>query len=88
MKLNLTQFGVPKTEEFIRIGLHDLGGSIDIEQILEQLSDLADAVVECALQLTLEELQEKFGIVPQGRFAVLGWARWADGSWITILTWT
>ncbi len=61
-----------KTEEFIRIGFHDLGGSIDIEQVLEQLSDLADAVVECALQVTLEELQEKFGIVPQGRFAVLG----------------
>jgi [glutamine synthetase] adenylyltransferase / [glutamine synthetase]-adenylyl-L-tyrosine phosphorylase len=61
-----------KTEEFIRIGLHDLGGTIDIERVLEQLSDLADAVVECALQLTLEELQEKFGIVPHGRFAVLG----------------
>jgi glutamate-ammonia-ligase adenylyltransferase len=61
-----------KTEEFIRVGLHDLGGTIDIEPVLEQLSDLADAVVECALQLTLEELQENFGIIPQGRFAVLG----------------
>jgi glutamate-ammonia-ligase adenylyltransferase len=61
-----------KTEEFIRIGLHDLGGTIDLEPVLEQLSDVADAVVECALQLTREELQEKFGIVPQGRFAVLG----------------
>ena len=61
-----------KTEEFIRIGLHDLGGSIDLEPVLQQLSDLADAVVECALQLALEELQEKFGIIPQGRFAVLG----------------
>ena len=61
-----------KTEEFIRIGLHDLGGTIDLEPVLEQLSDLADAVVECALQLTLDELQEKFGIIAQGRFAVLG----------------
>ena len=61
-----------KTEEFIRIGLHDLGGTIDLEPVLEQLSDLADAVVECALQLTLKELQEKFGIIPQGRFAILG----------------
>jgi glutamate-ammonia-ligase adenylyltransferase len=61
-----------KTEEFIRIGLHDLGGTIDIEPVLEQLSDLADAVVECALQLTLEELREKFGMIAQGRFAVLG----------------
>jgi glutamate-ammonia-ligase adenylyltransferase len=61
-----------KTEEFIRIGLHDLGGTIDIEPVLGQLSDLADSVVECALQLSLEELQEKFGIMPKGRFAVLG----------------
>ena len=61
-----------KTEEFIRVGLHDLGGTIDIEPVLEQLSDLADAVVECALQLTLEELQGNFGIIPEGRFAVLG----------------
>ncbi|MEX0805606.1 MAG: bifunctional [glutamate--ammonia ligase]-adenylyl-L-tyrosine phosphorylase/[glutamate--ammonia-ligase] adenylyltransferase, partial [Candidatus Binatia bacterium] len=61
-----------KTEEFIRIGLHDLGATIEIEQILEQLSDLADAVVECTLELSLEELQGKFGAVSKGRFAVLG----------------
>lgn len=61
-----------KTEEFIRIGLHDLGGAIDIEEILEQLSDVADTAVECALRLTLDELEGKYGTVPDGRFAVLG----------------
>ena len=61
-----------KTEEFIRIGLHDLGGSIELVLVLEQLSDLADACLQAALDLTLAELGKKFGAVPKGRFAVLG----------------
>ncbi len=61
-----------KNEEFIRIGLHDLGAAIDIEQVLKQLSNLAEACVESALQLALKELQNRFGAVPGGRFAVLG----------------
>ncbi|HTF94208.1 MAG TPA: bifunctional [glutamate--ammonia ligase]-adenylyl-L-tyrosine phosphorylase/[glutamate--ammonia-ligase] adenylyltransferase, partial [Verrucomicrobiae bacterium] len=61
-----------KTEEFIRIGLHDLGGSIELIPALHQLSELAAACVEAALQLALAELSEKFGPVPQGRFAVIG----------------
>jgi [glutamine synthetase] adenylyltransferase / [glutamine synthetase]-adenylyl-L-tyrosine phosphorylase len=61
-----------KTEEFIRIGLHDLGGAIDLVPVLHQLSDLAEACVEGALSLTREELDQKYGAVATGRFAVLG----------------
>jgi glutamate-ammonia-ligase adenylyltransferase len=61
-----------KTEEFIRIGLHDLGGAIELEAVLKQLSNLAEACLEGALQLTLEELQQKFGSIYPSRFAVLG----------------
>jgi len=61
-----------KTEEFIRIGLHDLGGSIEFIPVLQQLSDLAEACLQAALDLTLGELSEKFGAVPAGRFAVIG----------------
>ncbi|HUK39618.1 MAG TPA: bifunctional [glutamate--ammonia ligase]-adenylyl-L-tyrosine phosphorylase/[glutamate--ammonia-ligase] adenylyltransferase, partial [Candidatus Acidoferrales bacterium] len=61
-----------KTEEFIRIGLHDLGGAIDLVPVLAQLSDLAEACVESALELTLEEFEKKFGSVPNGRFTVMG----------------
>ncbi len=60
-----------KTEEFIRIGLHDLGGTIELQPVLTQLSDLADACVQCALELTFEELDSKFGRVEKGRFMVL-----------------
>ena len=55
-----------KTEEFIRIGLHDLGGAIEIEPVLNQLSNLAEACLEGAVQLTIEELNQKFGAIPQG----------------------
>jgi glutamate-ammonia-ligase adenylyltransferase len=61
-----------KTEEFIRIGLHDLGASAELESALNQLSDLAEACLESALGLTLKEVEQKFGAVPQGRFAILG----------------
>jgi glutamate-ammonia-ligase adenylyltransferase len=61
-----------KTEEFIRIGLHDLGGAIDLVPVLHQLSDLADACVEGALGFTTDELDEKYGSVAGGRFAILG----------------
>ena len=61
-----------KTEEFIRIGLHDLGEAIELEPVLGQLSNLAEACLECAVQLTVDELQDKFGAIPGGRFAILG----------------
>jgi glutamate-ammonia-ligase adenylyltransferase len=61
-----------KTEEFIRIGLHDLGGAIELIPILRQLTDLAEACVEGALGVTLEEIRGKYGTVPQARFAVIG----------------
>jgi [glutamine synthetase] adenylyltransferase / [glutamine synthetase]-adenylyl-L-tyrosine phosphorylase len=61
-----------KTEEFIRIGLHDLGGSIDLVPVLNQLADLAEACVQGALDLAIVEMSDKFGAVPNGRFAVIG----------------
>jgi len=61
-----------KTEEFIRIGLHDLGGAIELVPVLHQLSDLAAACLEGALSLTLDELEKKYGGVSEGRFAVIG----------------
>jgi len=61
-----------KTEEFIRIGLHDLGGAIELLPVLRQLTDLAEVCLEGALEMTFQEIREKFGTVPQARFAVIG----------------
>jgi glutamate-ammonia-ligase adenylyltransferase len=61
-----------KTEEFIRIGLHDLGGAIELVPVLNQLSNLADACVGAALEITTNELNDRFGPVASGKFAVMG----------------
>jgi glutamate-ammonia-ligase adenylyltransferase len=61
-----------KTEEFIRVGLHDLGGALDLIDVLTQLSRLAGACLQIAVDLTLAELSGRYGAVPGGRFAVLG----------------
>ncbi len=59
-------------EEFIRIGLHDLGGSLGLDEVTGQLSDLAEACLEGALMLASEEIEKHFGKVQGGRFAVIG----------------
>lgn len=61
-----------RVEEFIRIGLHDLGGALEIEEVVEQLSSLADACLECASRLAAEETEKIYGKLPRGRFAILG----------------
>jgi glutamate-ammonia-ligase adenylyltransferase len=61
-----------KTEEFIRIGLHDLGGALELVRVLAQLSKLADACLQAAVDLTLAELEQKYGPVPDGQFTVVG----------------
>ena len=61
-----------KTEEFIRIGLHDLGGALDLVKVLVQLSDLADACLQTALEMTLADLAGKHGSPPRGQFSIIG----------------
>ncbi|MGH7774593.1 MAG: bifunctional [glutamate--ammonia ligase]-adenylyl-L-tyrosine phosphorylase/[glutamate--ammonia-ligase] adenylyltransferase [Candidatus Binatia bacterium] len=61
-----------RADEFIRIGLHDLGGELELEKVTSQLSDLAEACLEGALIQTIGEIEKNFGKVQRGRFAVLG----------------
>ena len=61
-----------RSEEFIRIGLHDLGRELELDDVLGQLSDLADACLEGAFTLSFQEMERDYGKVPGGRFAVLG----------------
>jgi len=60
-----------RIEEFIRLGLHDLGGELEFDEAVRQLSDLAEACLEAALRLALNELDRRHGAAQGGRFAVL-----------------
>jgi len=61
-----------RAEEFLRIGLGDLGGGLDLLEIFDQLTALADACVKAALDLSLQEIEKSYGRIGGGRFAVLG----------------
>jgi glutamate-ammonia-ligase adenylyltransferase len=61
-----------RAEEFLRIGLHDLGGALKLEEVVVQLSDLAGACLEGAFLLSSGEMEESFGRITGAAFAVLG----------------
>ena len=69
-KLNALRRG--KSEELLRIGVHDLGDELSLEEVFDELTLLADACLDAALELAFEEITQKHGEVPNGRFAVLG----------------
>ncbi|MBI2359057.1 MAG: bifunctional [glutamate--ammonia ligase]-adenylyl-L-tyrosine phosphorylase/[glutamate--ammonia-ligase] adenylyltransferase [Deltaproteobacteria bacterium] len=72
LEANLNALRRYRVEEFIRIGLHDLGGTLELQEVLSQLSSLADACLEGALRLAAKELERGYGPLPRGRFAILG----------------
>lgn len=72
LEANLNAVRRCRVEEFIRIGLHDLGGSLELEEVLGQLSSLADACLEATLGLVAREMGKGYGNLPRGRFAILG----------------
>ena len=61
-----------RAEEFIRIGLHDIGGELELENVIAQLSDLAEACLDGALKISFQELEKSYGQMTGGSFAILG----------------
>jgi [glutamine synthetase] adenylyltransferase / [glutamine synthetase]-adenylyl-L-tyrosine phosphorylase len=67
--------------ETLRIGLHDLGGNLSLEEGMFQLSALAEVLLSYALLLARREVARKFGLpsvvgeggaVSEARFCVMG----------------
>jgi glutamate-ammonia-ligase adenylyltransferase len=48
--------------ELLRVGLNDLYGTLDTQEVSEQLTDLAEVCLEAAWRLCKEELQPRHGI--------------------------
>lgn len=61
-----------KRREFLRIGWRDLVRRAPLEEVVAEISDLADALVGGALRLAREEVDPSFpSAVPDVRFAVI-----------------
>lgn len=61
-----------KNEEFLRIGLNDVSGALDLEEVMAQLTSVAESCVRECLSLARAEMVERWGAPPgQNRLAVL-----------------
>jgi glutamate-ammonia-ligase adenylyltransferase len=57
----LTELRRFRNEEVLRIGLHDVAGALNVEQVSRQLSDLADACVDACFALASGEIGKRHG---------------------------
>ncbi|MCL1926336.1 MAG: bifunctional [glutamate--ammonia ligase]-adenylyl-L-tyrosine phosphorylase/[glutamate--ammonia-ligase] adenylyltransferase [Syntrophorhabdaceae bacterium] len=67
-----------KNLETLRVGIHDMGGALSIEEGMVQLSSLADALLTHALAVARREVRYRFGVPIdaetglEASFAVMG----------------
>ena len=54
-----------KNEELLRIGLNDISGEMSVSEVSDQLTAVADAIVDEVLNLALHEQLERYG-APRG----------------------
>ena len=57
----LTELRRFRNEEELRIGLHDVAGALDVEEVSRQLSDLADVCVEACFGFATGEIEKRYG---------------------------
>ncbi len=73
-----------KQEEYVRIGSRDLAGSADLREVMQELSDLAGAFIQVALEFHWGRLVCRHGAPPgQGDdvgFVVLGMGKLSGGE--------
>jgi glutamate-ammonia-ligase adenylyltransferase len=60
-----------RQREYLRLGLLDYSGHVGLEEVMRQLSDLADFCLEAVLKLALAETAKRFGNPGTG-FCVFG----------------
>jgi len=58
--------------EILRIGVRDILGNAGLRVITEELSDLADSMVEASCRVAAQQVSEKFGPPPETPYAVIG----------------
>ena len=60
-----------QAEELLRIGLHDVAGSLDAQAVADELTDLAEVCLEAGIAATLPALTTRLG-APRTGLTVLG----------------
>lgn len=53
-----------KIKETLRVGINDINGDLNIVEVSEQLSVLADVIINITLKFVIEELEPVYGTLP------------------------
>lgn len=53
-----------KIKETLRIGINDINDNLNIVEVSEQLSNLADVIIAITLKFVIEELEPVYGVLP------------------------
>jgi glutamate-ammonia-ligase adenylyltransferase len=70
-----------RTEEFLRIGINDSNTLLDLTEVTEQLTNLADVCVAGAYDVARTALMEQLGYTqPPGLFAIVGMGKLGAGE--------
>ncbi len=56
-----------KNSHVLRIGLADIAGSLEPEEVCDQLSDLANLCVQTAFSIVQDDLRERYGVAQDAR---------------------
>ncbi len=70
-----------RAEEFLRIGINDSNGLLDVFGVNEQLTGLAEVCLSGAYEVAQRALLEQLGrLQPPGRFAIIGMGKLGAGE--------
>ena len=67
-------------QEFLRVAIADLAGDLEVEEVETELTNLAEAVVEAALEIARAEVAARQQIPPAMRLVVLAMGRLGAGE--------
>jgi glutamate-ammonia-ligase adenylyltransferase len=67
-------------QEFLRVAIADLAGDLEVEEVETELTNLAEAVVEAALEIARAEVAAHHPIAPKLRLVVIAMGRLGAGE--------
>ncbi|MGH7907721.1 MAG: bifunctional [glutamate--ammonia ligase]-adenylyl-L-tyrosine phosphorylase/[glutamate--ammonia-ligase] adenylyltransferase, partial [Candidatus Binataceae bacterium] len=67
-------------QEFLRIAIADIAGSLELEEIQTELSLLAETVIRETLTIAVDEIRQRFPIAPTLKLCVIAMGRLGAGE--------
>jgi len=67
----MEQIRIFKHRETLRVGLPFLNDQLEVDQVITQVTDVADAILNKSLKIVEEEFINRYGFIKENKFAVI-----------------